>query len=108
MDNKNEFKYYIVIFLFTVMYLVIVYFCFNEISIISTIITTITALIAAVTFWLQLKRSEKLNEATFIMNLNNQFISNDEMTRIEHALELFYNLSLEGNEEILDLDLDRD
>ena len=57
----------------------------------STRITTTTALIAAVTFWLQLKRTENLNEANFIMNMNNQFISNRDFTAVEHELELYYN-----------------
>lgn len=54
-------------------------------------LTTITALISAVAFWLQFKRTERLNEASFIMNFNNHFISNDKMTLIEHHLELYYN-----------------
>ena len=67
------------------------------------------ALIAAVAFWMQLKRTENLDEANFIMNLNEQFISNDEMTRIEHALELYYNRDFEGqNEGVLDLVLERE
>ena len=55
------------------------------------IISTVTALISAVAFWLQFKRAERLNESSFVMNLNNQFISNANMTRIEHELELYYN-----------------
>ena len=54
-------------------------------------ITTTTTLIAAVVLWLQMKRGERLNESNFIMNLNNQFVSNKDMTHVEHELEQCYN-----------------
>ena len=109
MKNKKEIKYYFFIFALVVTYWLISAFM-QDPPAFSTRITTTTALIAAVTFWMQLKRTENLNEANFIMNLNNQFISNDKLTNVEHALELFYNDSLEV-EDIskleLTLDLDR-
>ena len=75
----------------------------------STVITTSTALIAAVTFWMQLKRTESLNEANFIMNMNNQFISNKEMTQVEHALEVFFNQECDQQGSgILTLNMDRE
>lgn len=107
MKNSKEFKYYIAIVLVIILYLIAVYFS-ADVSELSTIVTTITALIAAVAFWMQLKRTENLDEANFIMSLNDQFISNDEMTRIEHALELYYNLGFEGHEGTLDLVLERE
>ena len=107
MKNKES-KYYIAIVIVVVLYLWASY-SFEDITTLSTVITTSTALIAAVAFWMQLKRTENLDEANFIMNLNEQFISNDEMTRIEHALELYYNRDFEGqNEGVLDLVLERE
>ena len=90
MKNKREFKYHILILLLVVSYWIISE-VIPEKPALSTRITTTTALIAAVTFWLQLRRTENLNEANFIMNLNNQFISNKEMTSVEHQLELYFN-----------------
>ena len=54
-------------------------------------VTATTTLIAAVAFWLQFKRAERLNESNYIMNLNNQFIGNKNMSHVEHELELYYN-----------------
>lgn len=106
MKKKKELKYYFAIVLVIVIYLISAYFS-SDVSTLSTIITTVTTLIAAVAFWMQLKRSENLDEANFIMSLNEQFISNDEMTRIEHALELYYDQYSKNQEGNLELVLDR-
>lgn len=107
MKKNKEFKYYFAIVLVVALYLIATYYS-SDISALSTVLTTVTALIAAVAFWMQMKRTENLDEANFIMNLNEQFISNDEMTRIEHALELYYNQDFEGHEGTLELVLERD
>ena len=107
MKKSHEAKYYVAIALVVLLYLIAI-MVFRDISSLSTILTTITTLIAAVAFWMQLKRSENLDEANFIMDLNDQFISNDEMTRVEHALELYYNRVFEGEEATLDLVLERE
>lgn len=106
MKKNKEFKYYFTIVLVVVLYLISAFYS-SEVTAPSTVITTVTTLIAAVAFWMQLKRSENLDEANFIMSLNDQFISNDEMTRIEHALELYYNQDFEGHEGTLELVLKR-
>ncbi|MBQ9538552.1 MAG: GNAT family N-acetyltransferase [Treponema sp.] len=54
-------------------------------------LTTLFAIISALAFWLQFKKTERLNESNYVMNLNNQFINNKNMTKIEHELELYYN-----------------
>ncbi len=54
-------------------------------------LTTLFAIISALAFWLQFKKTERLNESNYVMNLNNQFINNRNMTKIEHELELYYN-----------------
>lgn len=110
MKNKKEFKYYFCIAVFVSLYWLVTS-QMAEVPSLSTRITTSTAITAAVTFWMQLRRSENLNEANFIMNLNNQFISNKEMTYIEHKLELYYNASLETSDISsieLKLDLNRE
>ncbi len=106
MKKNKEIKFYFAIVMVVILYLIAICFISN-VSELSTILTTITALIAAVSFWMQLKRQENLDEANFIMSLNDQFISNDEMTRIEHALELYYNQEFEGREGTLELVLER-
>lgn len=90
MKDKRERKYYVIIVIIVCLYWFATEFIV-ETPAFSTRITTTTTLIAAVTFWLQFKRTEKLNEANFIMNLNKQFIDNRELTRVEHALEMYAN-----------------
>lgn len=107
MKKNKEFKYYVAIVLVVVLYLIAVYFS-SDISTLSTILSTITALIAAVAFWMQLKRTENLDEANFIMSLNEQFISNDEMTRVEQALELYFAQDFGEQNGSLKLVLERD
>ena len=87
MRKNNEFKLYFGLIFIIICYSVIAYNT-EDITKLSTILTTITAIIAAGSFWIQLERSKNLDEANFIMTLNDQFITNDEMTRIEHILEL--------------------
>lgn len=86
---KKERFYYIGIIVVVALFLVLSFFL--DVDPLSKRITTTTTLIAAVAFWLQFKRTERLNESTYIMNLNNQFINNGSMTQIEHVLELYYN-----------------
>lgn len=89
MKRNRELKFYIAILIVVTAYLI----CSNfvNVDVFSKRITTVTALISAVAFWLQFKRTERLNESSYIMNLNNQFIGNKDMTRVEHELELYYN-----------------
>lgn len=58
----------------------------------SDIVVTVLTIVAGVTFWLEYHHNSKVNEAQFIMELNNQFISNKHMITIEHKLEQFYAL----------------
>jgi len=88
MVNKEK-KFYIAILIVVVAYLIASNYL--NVDTFSMRITTVTALISAVAFWLQFKRTERLNESNFIMNLNDQFIGNKDMTQVEHELELFYN-----------------
>lgn len=56
----------------------------------SDVVTTSLAIIAGVAFWLEMRSNDKLNEAKFIMELNNQFISNHELAMVEWELEKYY------------------
>ena len=91
---KKERKYFVAIGIIIALFLVSSYFW--NLDIVAKIMTTCTTLIAAVSFWLQLKRNEDLNETKFILDLNNHFIGNKNMTRVEHALELYYNNHIIG------------
>lgn len=55
------------------------------------IITTSLAIIAAVSFFMELKSNERINEAQLIMELNNQFITNPQFTDVELELEKYFN-----------------
>lgn len=106
MRKNNEFKLYFGLIFIIICYSVVAYNT-EDITKLSTILTTITAIIAAGSFWIQLERSKNLDEANFIMTLNDQFITNDEMTRIEHILELYYDQICSGEPAQLELSLDR-
>lgn len=73
-------------------------------ELISRTIEVVLLIIAGVAFWLELRRGDILNEAKFIMDLNNQFICSPELTEIEYMLEQYYkNYSL-NNKDVLTLD----
>ena len=55
------------------------------------IISTVLAIIAAVAFWMEFKSNERINEAQLIMELNNQFVTNPEFTRVEWELEKYFD-----------------
>lgn len=86
---KKEARYYIAIFVVIALFLISS--LWYDMDRMSKYISTILALIGGVTFWLQLKRNERLNESSYIMNLNNQFVNNKDMTMVEHVLELYFN-----------------
>lgn len=56
----------------------------------ATIVTTILAIVAAVAFWMEFRSNERINEAQLIMELNDQFVSNAQFTRVELELEKYY------------------
>ena len=85
----REKKYYVIIFVVLIAYWIASFFL--PLDEFTKRITTTTTLIAAVVLWLQMKRAERLNESNFIMNLNNQFVGNKDMTLVEHELEQCYN-----------------
>ena len=56
-------------------------------------IATIIAIITVVAFWLEYHENKLLNEAQFIMELNEQFLSNSNLSDVEWELEKYYNRS---------------
>ncbi|QTE67644.1 GNAT family N-acetyltransferase [Clostridiales bacterium] len=87
----RERRYFIAIIAVVVCFIVVSFMNWAPLDDITKRITTSTTLIGAVVLWLQLKRGERLNESNFIMNLNNQFVGNANMTLVEHELEQCYN-----------------
>ena len=84
----------ILIIVFVVIYILGQIFCkwekFDE------TITTILSIIGAVAFWMEFKNNDFLNESQFIMELNNQFISNSELTDVEFDLESYFEKQKDG------------
>ena len=54
------------------------------------IITTCLAIVAAISFFMELKSTERINEAQLVMELNNQFITNAEFSQVELELEKYF------------------
>ena len=59
-------------------------------------VATIIAIVAAVAFWLEYHENKLLNEAQFIMELNEQFLSNEKLSDIEWELEKYYTRYRKG------------
>ncbi len=64
--------------------------CFYDWEWLTETIATIIAIITAVAFWLEYHENKLLNEAQFIMDLNEQFISDENMSNVEWDLERYY------------------
>lgn len=54
-------------------------------------VATIIAIVAAVALWLEYHENKLLNEAQFIMELNEQFLSDSNLSYVEWELEKYYN-----------------
>ena len=66
---KKEGWFYLAICLAVVAFLCISQFF--SLDYVSKLITTSLALVSAVAFWLQFRRTERLNESNYILNMNN-------------------------------------
>ena len=85
----KKLRYMLLIVLCVAAYLA-AHYCFDLPDNFSDIIDTVLAIIAAVTFWIELQSNEAVNQAQLIAELNNQFISNPELTKVEWRLEQYY------------------
>ena len=54
-------------------------------------VATIIAIISAVAFWVEYHENKLLNEAQFIMELNEQFIGDENMSGVEWELEIYFS-----------------
>lgn len=54
-------------------------------------VATLLAIVAAVAFWLEYHENKLLNEAQFIMELNEQFLSDSNLSDVEWELEKYFN-----------------
>lgn len=71
-----------------------------------TFISTVAGIIGVVMAFFELHGSRRLNEASYIKDLNQQFINNKEMVDVEHALETYNNKHLLGEtHDSLELDI---
>lgn len=59
-------------------------------------VATIIAIISAVAFWVEYHENKLLNEAQFIMELNEQFIGNENMSGVECDLERYFSKYRKG------------
>lgn len=59
-------------------------------------VATIIAIISAVAFWVEYHENKLLNEAQFIMELNEQFIGDENMSGVEWELERYFSKFRKG------------
>lgn len=62
----------------------------------SELVVTILVIIAGVAFWLEYHHNSQINEAEFIVELNNQFLINGKLGQVEHNLERYNDLVRRG------------
>lgn len=95
MTRFKRHKPYYIMMIATAILITIFFFIkyFNPSGASETVIT-ILAIVTGVAFWVEYHHNCKVNEAQFVMELNNQFLTDEKMARVEHILELFNNLIL--------------
>lgn len=82
-------KYILLIVILSCAYVCGQYFCSWDW--LSETVATIIAIMTAVVFWLEYHDNKLLNEAQFIIELNDQFIGDSNLSDVEWELEKFYN-----------------
>lgn len=65
-------------------------------------VTVIVAIAAAVAVWFELRSNEHISEANVIVELNNQFIANPELTKVECDLEKYFDAYKNGESKEID------
>ena len=66
------------------------YLYFRHNSIETSLIMDCLAIFTAVAFFLEYHQNNKVNEAQFVIDLNNQFINEGNIAAVEHDLEMYY------------------
>lgn len=69
---------------------------FVEASLFTNTVATVLAIVAAVAFWMEFRSNERINEAQLVMELNNQFINNEQLSNVEWTLEKYYHAYMEA------------
>lgn len=65
-------------------------------------VMAICAIVAAVAFWLEYHHNNKVNEAQFIMDLNDQFIDREKkLVEVEHDLEIYNAAVMKSDQEAI-------
>lgn len=75
------------IFGLTIIGFYIISLSYYDINWISTIVVTLATIVGGIAIWVQLRREHDLKEAEFIMEYNNNFIFDDDMTFVQKTLE---------------------
>ena len=74
-----------------------VYFYLRFKQIETSIIIDCLAIFTAVAFFLEYHQNNKVNEAQFVIDLNNQFINEGNIAAVEHDLEMYFTHPKERN-----------
>ena len=67
-----------------------VYFFLQSKDIETSLIMDCLAMLTAVAFFLEYHQNNKVNEAQFVIDLNNQFINEGNIAAVEHDLEMYF------------------
>lgn len=70
--------------------MIAVYFFLRNQKIETSLIMDCLAILTAVAFFLEYHQNNKVNEAQFVIDLNNQFINEGNLAAVEHDLEMYF------------------
>ena len=87
--NTRKFWYILIMVVLAGLYLLLQFIFEHER--ITEIFATLVAIVTVVAFWLEYNDNKIVNESQFIISLNDQFVSDERMFKIEWELEKFYN-----------------
>ena len=94
--------YLTLIFSFTLVVIYVYLQSHADIPDMANTVMAICAIVAAVAFWLEYHHNNKVNEAQFIMDLNDQFIDRDKkLVEVEHDLEIYNAAVMENDQEAI-------
>lgn len=104
MNNRNRRRMPFYISLMAMVVFIAVYFFLRrfDASDAAEVIVTILAIIAGVAFWLEYHKNGQINEAQFVVELNNSFITDEKMNKVEHKLEKYYYLVRKGQTDLVE------
>ena len=80
----------LIVTILTAVIIIVVYLFLRQRNIETSIIMDSLAILTGVAFFLEYHQNNKVNEAQFIIDLNNQFINEGNISAVEHDLEMYY------------------